>query len=65
MSNIKICANCGCTDIVSDRSLGGRMVCSRCGSSSFSTKYFLNRKTKNIIYCVIAIITLFLVIFKL
>jgi len=62
MNSIKICANCGSSDVVSDRSLGGRMVCFRCGSSSFKNKSFSPRQIKKIAYFLIALIILILVV---
>ena len=62
MGNNKICLNCGSSDLVSDRSLGGKMVCFKCGSSSFKNKSFSQIKNKKVIYFVIALIVLLLII---
>ena len=63
MNSIKICLNCGSSDLVSDRSLGGKMVCYKCGSSTFRKKSLIQMKNKKIFYFVIAlIIFLFLII---
>tara|TARA_S200000501_G_C20413419_1_gene564593 strand:- start:271 stop:504 length:234 start_codon:yes stop_codon:yes gene_type:complete len=62
MSFNKICLNCGSSDLVSDRSLGGKMVCFKCGSSSFKKKSFSSSGNKKIFYVVIALIILLLVI---
>ena len=62
MSSIKICLNCGSSDLVSDRSLGGKMVCFKCGSSVFKNKSFYQIKNKKIIYYLIALIILILII---
>ena len=62
MSSNKICLNCGSSDLVSDRSLGGRMVCFKCGSSSFKNKSFLPIQNKKIIYFVIALLILLIVV---
>ena len=59
MSSNKICLNCGSSDLVSDRSLGGKMVCFKCGSSSFKNKSFLPIQNKKIIYFVIALLIYF------
>tara|TARA_B100000965_G_C19405853_1_gene675375 strand:- start:581 stop:763 length:183 start_codon:yes stop_codon:yes gene_type:complete len=59
---MKICNKCGSSDLVSDRSLGGKMVCFKCGSSSFGKKYFYPRLNKKIIYILIGIIILLIVI---
>ena len=44
MNSNKICLNCGSSDLVSDRSLGGKMVCFKCGSSSFRNKSLFKMK---------------------
>ena len=62
MDSNKICLNCGSSDLVSDRSLGGKMVCFKCGSSSFKNKSFSQIKNKKVIYFVIALIILLLII---
>ena len=62
MNSIKICLNCGSSDLVSDRSLGGKMVCFKCGSSSFRNKSFSPLGNKKIIYFVIALIVLLIVV---
>ena len=43
------CNNCGSTNIVSDRSLGGRQACSACGSTNIVIGYnpFESSKRKN------------------
>ena len=62
MNTNKVCLNCGSTDLVSDRSLGGRMVCFKCGSSSFRNNSFSPIKYKMIIYFLIGFIIFLLVI---
>ena len=62
MSFNKICLNCGSSDLVSDRSLGGKMVCFKCGSSSFQNKSFTRIQYKKIIYFLIALIVLLIVV---
>ncbi|MDC3160436.1 hypothetical protein OA514_01070 [Prochlorococcus sp. AH-716-G04] len=62
MSSNKICLNCGSSDLVSDRSLGGRMVCFKCGSSSFKNKSFSRNQNKKIIYLLIALVILLIVV---
>ena len=61
MSPNKVCLNCGSTDLVSDRSLGGKMVCFKCGSSSFKKNSLFKRTNNKIIYTVIGFI-IFLII---
>ena len=62
MSLKKICLYCGSSDLVSDRSLGGKMVCAKCGSSLFKTKSFFHPRNKYIIYVVVVFIVLLIVI---
>ena len=62
MGSNKVCLNCGSSDLVSDRSLGGKMVCFKCGSSSFGNKSLSPRGNKIMIYFVIALIVLLIVI---
>ena len=62
MKSIKICLNCGSSDLVSDRSLGGKMVCFKCGSSSFRTNTFSALGNRKNIYFLIAFITLLIII---
>ena len=62
MSSNKICLNCGSSDLVSDRSLGGKMVCFKCGSSSLGNKSFSPLGNKRFIYVLIALIVLLIVI---
>ena len=62
MSSKKICLNCGGSNLVSDRSLGGKMVCFNCGCSSFKNKTFFSIRNKKNIYFVIALIILLIVI---
>ena len=58
----KICINCGSSELVSDRSLGGKMVCFKCGSSSFRNKYFSLFRNKKTIYLLVGVIILFVVL---
>tara|TARA_Y100000991_G_C21789206_1_gene270586 strand:- start:404 stop:595 length:192 start_codon:yes stop_codon:yes gene_type:complete len=62
MNSNKICLNCGCSNLVSDRSLGGKMVCFKCGSSSFRNRTFSPFGNKKTIYFVIALIVLFIIL---
>ena len=65
----RVCFNCGSSSLVSDRSLGGKIVCSKCGSSSFKNKpsSFKNKfssffKSKKLVFLVIAIAIFIIVI---
>ena len=62
MSLNKVCFNCGCTSFVSDRSLGGKIVCVKCGSSVFREKLKFPISSKKIIFMIIGIIVFFLII---
>ena len=61
MSVNRVCLNCGSASLVSDRSLGGKIVCSKCGSSSFRKKSYSFFYSKNFIFLAIAI-AIFLII---
>ena len=56
------CARCGSDIFISDRSLGGKIVCKRCGSSSISYKGFSAPKNKNFLYLMIIILVFLLII---
>ena len=58
----KICLRCGCNSFISDRSLGGRIVCKRCGSSSIGYKGFLSLKNKNLLYLMIIFVVFLIII---
>ena len=61
----KICLRCGCNSFISDRSLGGRIVCKRCGSSSIGYmgyEGFLSLKNKNFLYLMIIVVVVFVII---
>ena len=62
MNTNKVCLNCGSSELVSDRSLGGKMVCFKCGSSAFRNKSFSPLENKKIIYILIALFILLLVV---
>ena len=62
MSLNKVCFNCGCTSFVSDRSLGGKIVCVKCGSSVFREKLKSPISSKKFIFMIIGIIVFFLII---
>ena len=62
MSLNRVCFNCGGSSFVSDRSLGGKIVCSKCGSSSFKRKSSSFFKSKKFVFLAIAIAILVIVI---
>ncbi len=65
-----LCERCGSTNIVADRALAGRLVCSICGSSSIksSSNYLPKELNKLIIYSkknlfiIIILLALFVII---
>ena len=58
----KICGRCGSSNLISDRSLGGKIICVKCGSSYIKTKGFLNSSNKKF-YCFLFILfVVFLVV---
>ena len=62
MNPNKICLNCGCSSFVSDRSLGGKIVCSRCGYSFFRKKSFSFLNNKKLIFLAIGIVIFIIII---
>ena len=62
MSVNRICFNCGGSSFVSDRSLGGKIVCSKCGSSSFKNNSHSFLKGKYLIFLAIGIAIFIIII---
>ena len=62
MSFNKICLKCGSSDLVADRSLGGKIVCFKCGSSSFKNESFSSRGNKKLIYFLIIFFIVLLIV---
>ena len=62
MSVNKVCFNCGSNSFVSDRSLGGKIVCSKCGSSSFRRKSSSFFKRKKFIFLAFGLAILIMII---
>ena len=62
MSVKRVCLNCESSSFVSDRSLGGKIVCSKCGSSSYKNKYSSFFKKKYLIFLAIGIVIFVIVI---
>ena len=58
----KICGNCGSSNLISDRSLGGKIVCVKCGSSFIKTKGLINSSNKSFYYLILILLIIFLVI---
>ena len=62
MASNRVCLNCGSFKFVSDRSLGGKIVCSKCGSSSFKNKSSSFFKSKKLVFLAIAIAIFIIII---
>ena len=58
----RICGKCGSSNLISDRSLGGKIVCVKCGSSFIKTKGFLNSNNKNLYYLLLILLIIFLIV---
>ena len=58
----RVCFNCGSSSLVSDRSLGGKIVCSKCGSSAFKNKSSSFLKNKKLVFLAIAIAIFIIII---
>jgi len=48
--------------LISDRSLGGKIVCVKCGSSFIKTKGLINSSNKSFYYLILILLIIFLVI---
>ena len=62
MSENRVCFNCGSSSFVSDRSLGGKIVCSKCGSSLFKNKSSTFLKNRKLVFFAFAIVIFIIVI---
>ena len=58
----RICGRCGSSNLISDRSLGGKIVCINCGSSFIKTKGIFNSNDKILYYFILILLVIFLVI---
>ena len=58
----KICGRCGSRNLISDRSLGGKIVCVRCGSSFIKTRGLLNASNRNFYYLLLILFVILLVV---
>ena len=59
---MKVCRNCGSSSFVSDRSLGGKIICVKCGCSLFKTKPLVVMNSKYVFFIVIGIIAFFIIV---
>ena len=62
MSVNRVCFNCGSSSFVSDRSLGGKIVCSKCGSSLFKNKSSTFLKSRKLVFLAIAAIVILIIV---
>ena len=62
MNGNRVCFNCGSSSLVSDRSLGGKIVCSKCGSSYFRKKSSSFFNSKKLIFLAIGIAIFIIII---
>ena len=58
----RICGMCGSSNLVSDRSLGGKIVCVKCGSSLIKTRGIINFNSRNFYFIILILIVIFLVL---
>ncbi len=61
-ANKRICGKCGSGNLISDRSLGGKIVCVKCGSSFVITKGIINSRNRYFYYFVLILVVIFLVV---
>ena len=60
--NKRICGRCGSSNLISDRSLGGKIVCVKCGSSFIKTGSLLNSSNRNFYFLLLILLVIFLVV---
>lgn len=61
-ANNKICGRCGSNSLISDRSLGGKLVCVKCGSSYLKTKSLINSSNRYFYYFLLICLVIFLIV---
>ena len=61
-ANSRVCGRCGSSDLISDRSLGGKIICVRCGSSFIKTKGLINSSYRNFYYFLLILLVIFLIL---
>ncbi len=59
--NNKVCRLCGSSYLISDRSLGGKIICGKCGSSTFKDVAVLKFKKIYLLYFSIGLIAFLIV----
>lgn len=58
----KVCGRCGSFNLISDRSLGGKIICVNCGSSMITSKRIISFKKNNIYFLLLILFVFFIVI---
>tara|TARA_Y100001978_G_scaffold143741_1_gene128804 strand:- start:564 stop:764 length:201 start_codon:yes stop_codon:yes gene_type:complete len=58
----KICGRCGGTNLISDRSLGGKIVCVKCGSSFIKTRSLISSPNRNFYYFFLVLVVIFFIV---
>ena len=58
----KICGRCGSDNLISDRSLGGKIICVKCGSSILKNRGLINANNKKFVYFILIFIIIFIVV---
>ena len=60
----KICGVCGSSNLIADRSLGGKLFCGSCGSSSLRNKGLsvAGKKNKKLLYLILFLFVLILLV---
>ena len=60
--NKRICGRCGSSNLISDRSLGGKIICVKCGSSFIKTKGFIHSNKKYFYYLILILLLIILIL---
>ena len=60
---IKICEICGSNRLISDRSLGGKLICSKCGSSKIGYGPLSKKNKKRSLYLLLVLIVILIIVF--
>ena len=61
-ANMRVCGKCGSCNLISDRSLGGKIVCVKCGSSFIKTKGIISSHNKLFYYLLLFLLVIFLIV---
>ena len=58
----RICGKCGSSNLISDRSLGGKIICVQCGSSFIKTKGKIYSNKRFFYFLLLILLVIFLVV---